>query len=101
TTQEMSYYISSLEATPEKLLMIVREHWKIESLHWVLDVVFSEDECQVISENAQKVLNVFRKLAILAHRTYLKQVNKRVSVKQNLLQCLVNEKILTDVIKSL
>ncbi|WP_460054392.1 ISAs1 family transposase, partial [Pseudolactococcus yaeyamensis] len=101
TTQEMSYYISSLEATPEKLLMIVREHWKIESLHWVLDVVFSEDECQVISENAQKVLNVFRKLAILAHRTYLKQVNKRGSVKQNLLQCLVNEKILTDVIKSL
>jgi predicted transposase YbfD/YdcC len=101
TTQETSYYISSLEATPERMLFIVREHWKIESLHWLLDVVFSEDECQVKSDNAQKVLNVFRKLAIVAHRKYLKQEDKKISVKKNLMQCLMNEMILTEVLKSL
>ncbi|GFH43431.1 hypothetical protein Hs30E_19820 [Lactococcus hodotermopsidis] len=97
----MSYYISSLEAKPEKLLGIVREHWKIESLHWLLDVDFSEDECQVESENAQKTLNVFRKLAILAHRTYLKQTNKQRSIKQNFLQCLINENVMLSVLKNL
>ncbi|MDR1606089.1 MAG: ISAs1 family transposase [Streptococcaceae bacterium] len=100
-TEEMSYYISSLEATPKKLLAIVREHWKIESLHWVLDVVFSEDACQVKSENAQKVLNVFRKLAILAHRTYLKQIGSKISVKKSLLQSLMNEVKLLEVMHNL
>ncbi|GHS94272.1 hypothetical protein AGMMS50276_06560 [Synergistales bacterium] len=33
TTKEMNYYISSLAETPEKLMQITREHWKIESLH--------------------------------------------------------------------
>jgi predicted transposase YbfD/YdcC len=31
TIVEMNYYITSLDAPPEKLLCIVREHWKIES----------------------------------------------------------------------
>ncbi|GFH43484.1 ISAs1 family transposase [Lactococcus hodotermopsidis] len=101
TTQETCFYISSLETSPENLLTIVREHWKIESLHWMLDVVFSEDACQLKSDNAQKVLDVFRKLGILAHRTYLKKKNKKKSVKQNLLQCLLNERVLCAVIGNL
>ncbi|GHU13796.1 ISAs1 family transposase [Alphaproteobacteria bacterium] len=47
TTDETNYYITSLSETPEKLLAITREHWKIENLHWMLDVVFSEDDCQI------------------------------------------------------
>ena len=43
-TNETNYYISSLDESPEKLMKITREHWKIESLHWMLDVVFSEDD---------------------------------------------------------
>lgn len=45
TTDETNYYITSSPESPEKLLEITREHWKIESLHWMLDVVFSEDDC--------------------------------------------------------
>ncbi|GFH42212.1 hypothetical protein Hs30E_07630 [Lactococcus hodotermopsidis] len=67
----------------------------------MLDVVFSEDACQLKSDNAQKVLDVFRKLGILAHRTYLKKKNKKKSVKQNLLQCLLNERVLCAVIGNL
>ncbi|MDR0606284.1 MAG: ISAs1 family transposase, partial [Bacteroidales bacterium] len=62
TTMETSYYISSLDETPEKLLQTVREHWKIESMHWLLDVVFSEDECRLKNYEGQKTLNSFRKL---------------------------------------
>ncbi|MDR1236320.1 MAG: ISAs1 family transposase, partial [Holosporaceae bacterium] len=40
TSTETNYYVSSLDEKPEKLLRIVREHWKIESMHWLLDVVF-------------------------------------------------------------
>jgi len=49
TTDETSYYITSIGTSPEELLRIVREHWKIESLHWLLDVTFSEDECRILS----------------------------------------------------
>ena len=53
TTTETNYYIGSVDVTAEELLRIVREHWKIESMHWLLDVVFSEDECRLLSENGQ------------------------------------------------
>jgi predicted transposase YbfD/YdcC len=58
TTDETCYYITSSDATAEELLRIVREHWKIESMHWILDVVFSEDECALLSENGHKTLNM-------------------------------------------
>lgn len=32
-------------------MMIAREHWKIESMHWMLDVTFSEDDCRFFDEN--------------------------------------------------
>ena len=41
-SDETSFYISSLDVEPEKLLKITREHWKIESLHWMLDAVFND-----------------------------------------------------------
>ena len=65
TSDEINYYISSLDDTPEKMLKTVRSHWKIESMHWLLDVTFSEDDCSLSSENAQKTLNILRKFALL------------------------------------
>ena len=100
-TEEISFYISSCDETPENLSKIVREHWKIESLHWMLDVVFSEDTCQLQSDNGNEVLNLFRKLALLTHRSYLNAHSKKISVKQNLLQCLVNDKELLNLLQSL
>ena len=34
TTLETAYYISSLDASPARILELVRNHWKIESMHW-------------------------------------------------------------------
>ena len=56
-TCEIDYYISSSTASAEKRLTVVRKHWKIESLHWILDVVFSEEASRFYSENAYLTLN--------------------------------------------
>ncbi len=43
-TYEVRYYISSLTSDAKVFAIAVRSHWGIEnSLHWVLDVTFAED----------------------------------------------------------
>ena len=83
TTHETSYYISSLEADEEKFLSVVREHWKIESMHWILDAVFGEDDCDFQSEQAHITINIFRKFAIALHKKYLVKVKSKRSIRQN------------------
>ena len=82
-------------------MRIAREHWKIESLHWMLDVVFGEDDYRNVSENTHKTLNAFRKLALLIHKQYLKKTDKKSSVKAHLLACLLNQDLLCQVLASL
>ncbi len=51
--QETRFYITSLVLTAALLGPIVRSHWAIEnSLHWVMDMVFRDDECRVREGNA-------------------------------------------------
>ena len=60
-SKEASYYISSSDASAGELPEAVCEHWKIESMHWLPDVTFSEDESRFLSENAHTVMNALRK----------------------------------------
>ena len=94
TTEETNYYITSLDKEPEELLVIVREHWKIESMHWMLDVVFSEDECRILSKNGQKTLNIFRKFALLLHKQYMLNNDVTSSVKSHMFRCLLDDDLL-------
>lgn len=98
-SEETSYYITSLDVPAEKLLEIVREHWKIESMHWQLDVVFGEDDCRIFSKNGQENMNIFRKYALAMHKNYIARNKCKVSMKNNMLKCLLNQKLLLDVIK--
>lgn len=41
-TRERRYYITSLTSI-ERFAKDVRSHWGIESMHWILDVAFNED----------------------------------------------------------
>jgi len=83
--------ITSMDISPEQLLQTVREHWKIESMHWMLDVDFSEDNCRFLSENALKSLNAMRKCALAIHKNFLAHTNKKSSIKANMLACLINQ----------
>jgi predicted transposase YbfD/YdcC len=48
TTVDIRYFISSLPADAKVFATAVRGHWGIEnSLHWVMDVVFRDDECRI------------------------------------------------------
>jgi hypothetical protein len=68
TTIETSYIITSLSpehATPAQLLALVRGHWGIENrLHWVRDVTFDEDRCQIRTGAAPQVMAALRNLVI-------------------------------------
>lgn len=101
TTEEVGYYISSNVCNPKSLLAASRSHWKIESMHWMLDVIWSEDTSGILSENGNKTINSFRKLALLAHKRYLSTLIKKPSVKGNVLAALLNDSILLLVIKCL
>ena len=51
--KERRFYISSLPADADKLAAAIRAHWEVEnSLHWVLDVNFRDDDCRIRKKNA-------------------------------------------------
>jgi predicted transposase YbfD/YdcC len=62
TRTEVVYGITSLsptEASPERLLALVRAHWAIENrLHWRRDVTLREDYSQVRKGEAPRVLAI-------------------------------------------
>jgi len=99
--QETSYYISSLDDTPRNLMDLVREHWKIEAMHWMLDVTFSEDIRHFLSENTHKTLNAMRKFALAAHKQFLSNQKKKISIKSNMLRCLLNPLALSQFLATL
>lgn len=98
-----SYYLSSLEPNAKKLLKTAREHWKVESMHWLLDVVMNEDSREIQSKNGQKAMNVFSKLAITAHKNYIANLPQKTkpTIKRNMLKCLLNPKNLEMILASL
>lgn len=59
------YYISSKALTAEAAANAVRGHWGIENrLHWVLDVVFNEDQARLRTGRGAKNMAVVRHFAI-------------------------------------
>lgn len=51
--RETRFYITSLILLASFLGPIVRSHWAIEnSLHWVMDMIFRDDECRLRTDHA-------------------------------------------------
>ena len=65
TSVKTRYFISSLENNAQKLAEGVRGHWSIEnSLHWILDVAFEEDNSRIRKDNAPANFAVLRHIAV-------------------------------------
>jgi len=80
TSTEIVYLITDLrpkQASPLRLLALVRGHWGIENhSHYVRDVSFQEDRSRLCTKNAPQILAACRNLALtLLHRSGFSQVS--------------------------
>jgi len=65
TSTERRYYLSSLALDVKKFAQAVRSHWGVENqLHWVLDVVFGEDQSRARTGHAAENLATLRRWAL-------------------------------------
>jgi len=62
-TEETRYFISSAQLTPQRAAQAIRAHWGIESLHWVLDVIFKEDLSRLCRGHGAQNMALIRRLA--------------------------------------
>lgn len=68
--EEVHYFLCSFKADVQKLAALVRGHWSVENrCHWVLDVTFGEDHCQVRDVNGAHNLSILREMTLKALRT--------------------------------
>ena len=74
-------YITSSALTAERLAPAIRDHWSIEnSLHWVMDMIFRDDDSRVRTGNAPANLAAIRHMA----HNLIRARKGRLSMKANL-----------------
>jgi predicted transposase YbfD/YdcC len=98
TDKETRYYISSRKLSPMELLVITRNEWTVESMHWQLDVIFNEDRTTLHEANAQKTLNILRKTVLNVVRTYRDRFEPKRNMVDIMRNCLFDTDILLDVL---
>lgn len=65
TSVERRYYLSSLPLSVETFARAVRGHWGVENkVHWIMDVVFREDQSRARAGYAAENLATLRRLAL-------------------------------------
>jgi predicted transposase YbfD/YdcC len=63
--QETRFYITSLVWLADQLGPVVRSHWAVEnSLHWVMDMIFRDDECRVRTDHAPANFTTLKHMAL-------------------------------------
>jgi predicted transposase YbfD/YdcC len=95
---ERRYYLSSLKNDVEKFARAVRGHWGVENqLHWVLDVIFGEDQNRARTGYAAENLALTRRMAINLLRQ--DKTCKR-GIKGKLLRAALNPDYLKSILKN-
>jgi predicted transposase YbfD/YdcC len=93
-TDEVRYYILSRYLSGKRFSEAVRGHWGIESMHWVLDVTFREDDSRTRERTMGNNLSWLRRFAV----TLLKRHPIKDSLKGKMLRCMMNTDFLTEVL---
>ena len=99
SSYETRYYIcSSVKLSAKSFGQAVRGHWGIEnSLHWVLDVVFREDDCRVRSGHAAENLSVVRRIVLNMLRA--EKTICKLGLKAKRHRCAIDEKYLETILE--
>jgi predicted transposase YbfD/YdcC len=62
--RETRFYITSLVWLAHALGPVIRSHWAVEnSLHWVMDMVFRDDECRIRTDHAPANFTTLKHMA--------------------------------------
>ncbi|WP_423252276.1 ISAs1 family transposase [Vibrio vulnificus] len=70
------YYVSSKVLSTKELSNVLRSHWLVESIHWLLGSEFGEDVCRKRTEERAENFARFRQMCLnmLKSETTLKRV---------------------------
>ena len=91
---ETRYFITSLTNVKD-FAKSTREHWGIEnSLHWVLDVAFNEDNCRIRKDNSGENFAIVRHIAL----NLLKQNTSKLSLKAKRHKCAYSDNFLYEIL---
>lgn len=61
--RETRFYITSSADKADKLGTVVRRHWAVESMHWLMDCVFRDDECRIRTKHAPANFTTIKHMA--------------------------------------
>ena len=82
TQSETRFYITSLVLLASLLGPMIREHWAVEnSLHWVMDMMFRDDECRIRTRHAPANFTTLRHMAQNLYRKSPAKDSMRLNVK--------------------
>lgn len=93
-TDEVRYYMLSRFVSGTRFGEAVRGHWGIESMHWVLDVTFGEDQTRTRQRILANNLSWLRRFAI----TLLKRHPEKDSIRGKMIRCLMDTAFLDEVL---
>jgi predicted transposase YbfD/YdcC len=93
-SDEVRYYLSSRYLSGKRFGEAVRGHWSIESMHWVLDVNFREDDSRTRERNLGNNLSWLRRFAV----TLLKRHPEKDSLRGKMMSCMLNTDFLSQVL---
>jgi predicted transposase YbfD/YdcC len=63
--RETRFYITSLVWLASQVGPVIRSHWAIEnSLHWVMDMIFRDDECRIRTDHAPANFTTIKHIAL-------------------------------------
>jgi predicted transposase YbfD/YdcC len=93
-TDETRYYVLSRYLSGKRFGEAVRGHWGIESMHWVLDVTFREDDSRTRERTLGNNLSWLRRFAV----TLLKRQLVKDSLRGKMMRCMMNTDFLTEVL---
>lgn len=93
-TDETRYYILSRYLSGKRFGEAVRGHWGIESMHWVLDVNFREDDSRTRERTLGNNLSWLRRFAV----TLLRRHPGKDSLRGKMMSCMLSTNFLTQVL---
>ena len=99
-TEQWHYYISSRKLTAVELLRHARMEWAVETMHWLLDVHYSEDYCRIENRTAQQNLNLLRKFSLGLLKQYKTRTASKRAMSKIMLDCLLEPSFLCSVFQN-